>query len=769
MPVRSSARLRLALAAVTVIAMTGKSSRPIISAQPERASMAFPALGDEFLGPFPSWTNLKTAYRAAGNGIADDTDALQRSLDDLGTAQHSPVLFVPAGTYRITRTLTLKFTINVALVGEDTATTVIVWDGPEAGTMLHINGVAYSRFARLTFDGKRRASIAVDQSWDNSRPHFDTGNEYADDVFVDLEFGIHGGFKGHGFAETSIIRSSFLRNTRAGVALGNFNALDVWIWHSEFVDCATGVTNTSGAGNFHVYNSVFRDSTTADLSMGNTGGFSVRDSYSIGSRAFFTGSFTANPALIDLQRNTVLDPSESVAVRMGNQGPALLLDNTFRSRPGALGPVVEWSGFPSADVTSVGNTFTVSTPVKSNGRLTVVDDRFIPHDQLNPAVPALPATPPNLGRQVFEVRPGSGAGAIQSVIDAAAQRIGERPVVHFSHGTYPVARTVTLPPGDIQLTGDGYGTVLKWTGGGQGPVIRVVGPSKTSVREIQVDGGGRGDGIVVVGADQRGARIYLQQVQLRAGRQTDLFVDGLDETYVQLEDVGHAYSPDAASLRIVGGPSAAAGRPTAGRTTVFSGASAGNRISYEVSGGARVLIRDVWYESGAGPGFANVHDRATFTAQGLRIASPVNGSPPAFNIVNLTGAVTLLTADIDDRIAISGNGQAARFLGVALWCKRQLADCFLNTASPAARTVVLNSRQSTAIGIRSVSAADIGDEDESAFIRTMLEPTRRESAAVPHSLPPGITDVRLFRVWVANGRNNLTVTRRTTDARSLPD
>src|SRR4029453_7588030 len=293
MTVRSSARLRLAPAAVTVITMTGKSSRPIISAQPERASMAFPALGDEFLGPFPSWTNLKTAYRAAGNGIADDTDALQRSLDDLGTAQHSPVLFVPAGTYRITRPLTLKFTINVSLVGEDPATTVIVWDGPEAGTMLHINGVAYSRFVRLTFAGKRRASIAVDQSWDNSRPHFDTGNEYADDVFVDLEFGIHGGFKGHGFAETSIIRSTFLRNTRAGVALGNFKALDVWIWHSEFIDCATGVTNTSGAGNFHVYNSVFRDSTTADLSMGNTGGFSVRDSYSIGSREFFPGSFRA--------------------------------------------------------------------------------------------------------------------------------------------------------------------------------------------------------------------------------------------------------------------------------------------------------------------------------------------------------------------------------------------------------------------------------------------------------------------------------------------
>jgi len=63
--------------------------------------MAFPVVGDEFLGPFPSWTNLKTAYRAAGDGIADDTDAFQRGLNDLETARRSPVLFVPAGTYRI--------------------------------------------------------------------------------------------------------------------------------------------------------------------------------------------------------------------------------------------------------------------------------------------------------------------------------------------------------------------------------------------------------------------------------------------------------------------------------------------------------------------------------------------------------------------------------------------------------------------------------------------------------------------------------------------
>ena len=109
--------------------------------------------------------------------MVDDTAALQAALDDLGKSGRSPVLYLPAGRYRVTRTLSLSHTINVSIVGEDPGLVTIVWDGAEGGTMLHVNGVAYSRFTRLTFDGRRRASVAVEQSWDNARAHFDTGNE----------------------------------------------------------------------------------------------------------------------------------------------------------------------------------------------------------------------------------------------------------------------------------------------------------------------------------------------------------------------------------------------------------------------------------------------------------------------------------------------------------------------------------------------------------------------------------------------------------------
>ena len=198
--------------------------------------------------------------------------------------------------------------MNISIVGEDPATTVIVWDGEAGGTLLWLNGIAYSRFD-LTFDGRRRASIAVDQSWDMKQPNFDTGNAYSDDRFVDVEYGIHGGFKGGGFAETSIRRARFLRSTKAGVALGNFNALDIWIWYSIFEDCEMGVTNNPGAETF--------TSTTVSSAVRSmptwrrTPAVSARRNYSSGSKAF------SSEAARTIQRRSTFRATPSSSARFG--------------------------------------------------------------------------------------------------------------------------------------------------------------------------------------------------------------------------------------------------------------------------------------------------------------------------------------------------------------------------------------------------------------------------------------------------------------------
>ena len=194
-----------------------------------------------------------------------------------------------------------------------------------------------------------------------------------------------------------------------------------------------------------------------------------------------------------------------------------------------------------------------------------------------------------------------------------------------------------------------------------------------------------------------------------------------------------------------------------GRTNVFSGASSGHRISYEVSSGATVLVRDVWYEGGAGPGFANVHDRAVFTVDGARLATPAGGMPPAFNINNLNGRVAIVAADIDDRVNVSGDGSKAMVLGLGLMAEQRSANYFLDISSPPAKTALVNARHLSLLpGTRSTSTTNVGTA-EPPFIRTMLSHARGEMPHPLTALPAGVTDIRLFRVWVSNGLNNITL------------
>jgi len=717
----------------------------------------YPSVRDEFVGPFSSWRNARTDYGAKGDGIADDTAALQSAFDDLVAEDAVPILFIPQGTYRITRTLHLRFAINRGVVGEDPLTTSLVWDGEAGGTMFHVNGLAYSRFVRLTFDGRRKASVAVEQSWDGSRAHFDTGNEYSDDRFVDVEFGIRGGFMDRGFAETSILRSHFLRNTKAGIAHGNFNALDTWVWDSLFEDCGTGVTNGGGAGNFHVYRSIFKRSAVTDLFMGHTGGFSARWNYSIDSQAFFASEgATNNPATIALQGNRIIDPRSPTAISFGNQGPGVLLDNVVRSR-GPEGPVVDWRSFLAPDVLAAGNTFTVPETIRTNGRLVSFDERVVDRDSVDVGEPAFGGALPDLHRAVFEVTPDSSAAAVQAVIDAAARAPGSRPVVHFPVGEFSIDRTLDVPASDIQFVGDGGETVLRWSGEDGGPVFRLQGPSRVTFRDLLVDGDERADGIVVDGADQSGGRVYGQQLNLRGASQVGLLVAGLDHTRVEMEDFGHAQMPDGVMVKVVGGPRQAGGEAIGG-TAVHSGAASGGPRNYEVTGGGRLLVRDLWYEAGgAAPGFALIHGAATFTADGLRVAPAANPDVPAFDIVDLDGRATMMATHTSEHIRIRGGSDRTRVLGAAIFCDRPFIDCFRDEAHTNADSGVINSRQIARLpGTRSVQADDSGSTGRE-FLREMLAHARSEVARPLRAVGPGRTDLRFFRVWIEQSATGLTI------------
>ena len=122
-------------------------------------TVSYQATGEEFVGPFASWKNVKTDFGAKGDGVTDDAPAIQKALDELKEVQTNnwSVLYFPAGRYRLGSTLRTERTkhsdyLGVQIIGEDPATTVLLWGGPDNGTMLAFDSW-FSRVSRLTFDG----------------------------------------------------------------------------------------------------------------------------------------------------------------------------------------------------------------------------------------------------------------------------------------------------------------------------------------------------------------------------------------------------------------------------------------------------------------------------------------------------------------------------------------------------------------------------------------------------------------------------------------
>jgi hypothetical protein len=710
-----------------------------------------PVSDEEFVGPFDSWGNVKADYGAVGDGSTDDTAAFQDALDVLGTGSGNPwVLWVPAGTYKITSTLTLPDQINVSIIGEDPLTTSIVWAGAAAGTMFDINGTAYSRFNRITWNGASLASIIIEQSWDGAGGHFDTGNEYADDVFVDAAYGIHGGFRGGGFSEVSILRSHFTRLTSAAVALGNFNALDVFVWYSVFTDCAIGMSTVSGgqnAGNFHVYNSIFLNSTTADAQIGNAGTFNFRNNYSSGSNRFVWATGSGSNNLITVQGNTILDTTLEAAVWSADSGPVILVDNVIRSGVGATDPPVVVVVASRGNLFSIGNTFTVSPNYTTDGTTHSIDDATVDRSTINPAVPTLPGTPPNYNRTIFEVTHSQSTAAMQTVINNAVAA-GSRSVVHFSAPSNYIMTTSLVVPAnsDIQIIGDGKGiSILSGDGVYTGYILTLTGPSKVILRDLDVRGWASiANSILITNADQAGSRVFGEQLLLSGGS-NNLYVNGLDYCNVQLHNFYHQDwgSTSTFSVKVVGGTQAALGNWLGGNVNIFSGASATLYGVYDVSNGAHVMVRDIWYEKSSPEAFRRflkATGNGTFTYNGGRISLPNDETIHAIDIVDMTGKVTMLDFLGDASLVVNGNCSGGKVLTIGACGSNLAPNPFLfDTSSPAATVLHLNPF------INGTQLSEIGSYDET-FIRELLAQVRANQPALIDDLPAGVTDVRMYRV-----------------------
>ena len=746
------------------------------------SAIAAGAGSEEFVGPFPSWRNVKTDYGAVGDGKADDTVAIQKALDDLHFHKDFCVLYFPAGTYRIADTVkTLRQShqegMGMTVVGEDPATTTLRWDGAAGGVMVKYDAW-YSRISRLTLDGAGKAGVALAYG-----DAFSTYNETSDMVFRDVEIGMQMATATAGQAENAVLRCQFLRCATAGLRTSNFNSLDIWCWYCRFEDCGFGLLN--GAGNFHAYECLFLRSKNMDIGSHNLMVFSFVNNTSLGSRCFldWAGGHTwGSPCTI--AGNRIADFSGDLAIRLGNGGPYLVMDNQIKAREGYAGKPMQLTW---GDQVLVGNTYTVADPVKIAGkRLTregdlILAERVVAPAELKIDPPSLPPAPPHRERPVFEVAKGAGSAEFQAAVDAAAKVSGQRPVVHVAMGKYRIESTVTVPAGcDVQIVGDGgaeTATVIEWAGPAGQPVFLLRPPARAALRELFITAGA-GVGVRVEGADQAGGQVFCDQLQINGGRGGKdggfgVLAERMIDSDVLLRNC-QGGTRLACWVKVVGDGE----RRGRGQTSILCGATSTGEQMYTVEKGGRLVVRSVYHEVSADtPQAVLLNDSGTLAIDATRFSYKTAADRPLFALDGFRGSFTVATGLLlpvgsqhTARLQISGDGSAteALCLGNIFWVNELGVNAdkvFHNDASPAARAAMLacNMNSGTAGAAKMEGGADgfafldnRGQADE-AFVLRMLQPLRETRVWTPSESAAALTRVEMHRLMISCGAGGVAV------------
>jgi len=195
-----------------------------------------------------------------------------------------------------------------------------------------------------------------------------------------------------------------------------------------------------------------------------------------------------------------------------------------------------------------------------------------------------------------------------------------------------------------------------------------------------------------------------------------------------------------------------------GRVYFLSGATSDNELSYDVSNGAWLLVRDIWYETGSKPKFMNCTDSGIFTLHGAQIAYPRKADAPGVLVENFKGKLCFIGANFTTvskdeatpAVVVRGESKDASVLLLQTHGHGE----YLKNESPSARVKRWEGVCYTPGG-GGKEIADVGAWD-AAFAREMLAQTRGRSLPVGVPLPADAGDVRLYRLCVS-GRTAITV------------
>lgn len=448
------------------------------------------------------WINVQTAG-AKGDGITDDTEAIQQVLNDMSDKRSSGrpkqlVVYFPPGKYRITRTLTITESTGGWLVGHG-RTTTILWDGEVGGRMYWSNGCRYVCYEGLTWDGQGKAAILIEHQ---SQSYYETWIRYLHCAFLNARD--HGVTVGHGKAKNESAELWFYNclfdNCGEGVSLLNFNDYDNIFDGCEFTRCGIGVHAIRG--NWQIRGSRFLGSRISDVKQVDIShGSSLRFCVSKGSRRFLETCNNSNAMSMQIQGCRIEGwTAPDGAISIGHPGPITMFDCVFANPPNSGPPVAltKSHDIPQSLIVSENAVQGGATLFLAGKHTSVV---AIPAGQRKPVVPpsgqCFFSNRARIPGKVFDAKVDFGAkgdgktddtDAVQKCIDAARQH-GKDAIAYLPGGNYCISQTLKVAGGHYFLGGMGVATTLLWKGDANGVAMHVDNPQNIVIENFRFEEG----------------------------------------------------------------------------------------------------------------------------------------------------------------------------------------------------------------------------------------------------------------------------------------
>lgn len=465
--------------------------------------------------PRSDWIDVRD-FGAVPDDDQDDSVGIQAAIDSLDPYRRKN-LYLPPGTYRLTRTL--RWGVNgqgASLYGHGSRT-VLEWWGAADGTMLVSNGGRDGTFCGLSWDGRGLAAVGIDH-----RPiqNYETMVRHEHEAFRNFRTaGLRAGSEtAEGASPTAetMVWNCLFADCAIGLSLGEA-MYNCYLWQIKdcaFLRCGTGVN--SPKGRIQIVDTHFEGSTGQDLSVvDNT--VNIRRVTSVGSNRFLvTGQPSSNqiPSFIaDCRISDWTDPAG--AIQIHRLGPWSIVDCAFSNPPSTdppirLDPRLEYPqqliladcASPETDGlvhASPDDTLLWLSTAAPQGQVASAYQQFLRSAPVSDAATVIDVTSPPYSASTD----GSGdqSGALQAALDAAS-RIGPGALVYLPPGLYRLDQGVAVDDADFQIQGGGYWSKVSFLGETPQPALTIRRPRGLILSNLSVASRSDADTkILVIGDD----------------------------------------------------------------------------------------------------------------------------------------------------------------------------------------------------------------------------------------------------------------------------